>query len=167
MQRFEIEQKFRLKNPSAMRKRLKALGAVLLTSRRQYNEYLDQNGRLRAKKCVLRLRKSGKQSFLTFKSAKIPGKFTKRLEFETPVDFDQTREIFKALGYTVLRKYAKKREEYRLKGALVTIDQLPRQLGCFLEIEGSPRQIESISKKLGLSEKDREERSYLAILFGI
>jgi adenylate cyclase class IV len=40
-----------------------------------------------------------------------------------------------------------------------------KRFGWFLEIEGEPRSIRAIEKKLGLGDGDREERSYLQMLF--
>ena len=47
----------------------------------------------------------------------------------------------------------------------VTVDFLEK-FGWFLEIEGQPRSIKKIEKKLGLQAKDLEKRSYLQMMFG-
>ncbi len=75
----------------------------------------------------------------------------------------KARVLLQAAGFKVARKYSKKREEFLLGKAHVTIDQLQKK-GWFLEIEGKPAEIAGLEKKLGLSAKDREERTYLEIL---
>ena len=71
----------------------------------------------------------------------------------------------KGLGCRLLRKYSKRRELYGLKGAHVTVDFL-NKFGWFLEIEAAPQTIRKIEKQLGLKRADREDRSYLQMIFG-
>jgi predicted adenylyl cyclase CyaB len=86
------------------------------------------------------------------------------MEIETPVNFAAARAFLKFLGCRVLGEYSKRREIYKLGKTAVTVDFL-KKFGWFLEIEGRPRSIKKIEKKLGLRVKDREERSYLQMLF--
>ena len=87
------------------------------------------------------------------------------LEIEAPVDYRPLKAILGFSGFKVVMHYKKERELYRLGKSLVTFDRLPG-FGRFLEIEGQPRAIKQIEKKLGLQAKDREERSYLQMMFG-
>ncbi len=147
-----------------MRVILRRLGASKIQSGKEYNELYDFNGRLRAKRSILRLRRWGKKALLTFKGPRLKSKYKKRLEIETSVDFKPARLLLKQLGFSILARYRKKREAYKWGRVIVTLDYLAG-IGGFAEIEGKPRSIEAAARKLGLSEKDREERSYLQILY--
>ena len=163
MKSFEVEQKYRVTKPSSFRKTLRALKAKKIFSDHEFNELYDIRKKFGVKG-VLRLRKyAGGKGLLTFKGPRMPGKFKKRVEIETPMDFDKTRAIFKMLGLKVVARYAKWREEYSLGGCHVTLDYL-KGAGWFAEIEGPHRKIEALAPRLGFSNKDREERTYLEIL---
>jgi predicted adenylyl cyclase CyaB len=163
MKRQEIEQKFRLRNPAAMRKNILKLGATRIRFGTQRNEYFDKNGRLKSKKMILRLRRDVLGSILTLKGPRQQSRFSRRMEYQTDVDYSQTKAILRELGYSVWRHYAKEREEFRLGSAVITLDYLGRR-GWFMEIEDTSKGILRLSKKLGLTEHDREERTYLGIL---
>ena len=164
MSSFEIEQKYCCENLAAIRKKLIGFKARLMNKGFEQNELWDLNGKLAQKKSVLRLRRHGKVVELTFKGPRLKSKYSKRIEFQSPVEYAPTKAILTALGYRVSRKYSKKREVYRLGRLLVTLDSLPR-LGSYVELEGSVQDITRVASQLGFSEKDREERSYLAMLF--
>jgi predicted adenylyl cyclase CyaB len=162
---FEIEQKYRLKDPARIRTILKKIGATRLGSGVEANEFYDRNSFFRKQRFALRLRRFGRgPATLTLKGPRIKARFTKRVEIETPVDFAAARAFLNLLGCRVLRRYSKKRELYKLGKTIVTVDFL-KKFGWFLEIEGRPQSIKMIGKKLGLRDKDREERSYLQMLF--
>src|SRR3989338_5754975 len=112
MKTYEIEQKYRIQHPLSVRRHLIRLGAKKIHGGIEQNELLDLKNTLRKKGCLLRLRKSGNTlSKLTFKGVRLKGRFKKRLEIETIVDYDRAKEIFKFLGFVVSAKYTKKREE--------------------------------------------------------
>lgn len=164
MKTYEVEQKFRLASPAKTRRLLARLGAKKIAGGIESNELLDLNGALKKKNSLLRLRRHGRGlSRLTFKGARLKGRFKKRLEIETTVDYDRAKEIFQFLGFKVVAKYTKKREEFSLGACKVALDYLP-QIGWFVEIEGEPSKIQRLSRKLGLREADREELSYLCLL---
>ena len=166
MKFFEVEQKYRLKDPRAIRRILKKLGAKKTAGGTERNEFFDRNDFFKKQKVALRLRRfGGNKATLTLKGPRIKAKFTKRREIETPVDYAAAKALLKFLGCKVRRQYIKEREAYRLNGALITVDHL-RGFGWFLEIETSSKQIAYLAKKIGLRESDREERSYLQMLFG-
>ncbi len=161
---FEIEQKYRIKDPKAIRVLLKKIGVRKITGGFETNEFFDHSDALRKKKTALRLRRFGKQTTLTLKGPRVPSRFTKRMEIETKVDYRSLRTILLLSGFRAVRGYKKKRELYKLGKAIVTLDLL-KKFGWFLEIEGRPRVIANLEKKLGLSPVDREKRSYLQMLF--
>ncbi len=166
MKFLEIEQKYRLKDPPRIRTLLKRLNARLVAKGLEINEFFDSNNFLGRQKAVLRLRRFGGKAVLTLKGPRLQAKFTKRMEIETPVNYAATKALLGFLGCRSIMEYSKKREIYRFGTALVTIDFLPK-FGWFLEIEGAPQKIAKISRNLGLRPTDREEKSYLKMLFGI
>lgn len=163
MGNFEIEQKYRVSDPAAIRKRLRVMKAKKIRSGFESNELLDFRGRLKAKQCVLRLRQYYGEGLLTFKGPRLKGKYKKRLEIELPVDVQKLKQILNLIGFKVAQSYSKEREEYRIGKATVTLDRL-RKIGWFVEIEGRPSEIDRISKKLGLTARDMEPRTYLEIV---
>lgn len=165
MRFFEVEQKYRLRSPAKVRAMLKKIGAKRVKQGVEVNEFYDRDGFFAKQKTALRLRQFGTGlATLTLKGPRLKAHFTKRMEIETPVDATSAKEILKFLGCRVMRSYSKKRELYKLGRTIVTVDFL-KKFGWFLEIEGEPRSIRRVEKKLGLATKDREERSYLQMLF--
>ncbi len=166
MQSFEIEQKYRCRSLAALRAKLRRLKARFVKKGSEVNEFWDLDGMLATKKTVLRLRRHGKTAELTLKGPRLKSKYTKRVELQTPVDFLPTQAILKSLGFSLSRKYSKKREVYYLGRVLVVLDSLPK-IGNFIELEGSVRDIERAEMQLGLKREDREERSYHQMLFSL
>ena len=164
MRSFEIEQKYRSENISFFRSKLRHLKARFVKKGSELNEFWDLDDRLAKQKIVLRLRQHGKTSELTLKGPRLKSRYTKRIELETPVEYEPTRAILETLGFKLSRKYSKKREVYYLSKVMVTLDTLPK-LGSFIELEGSVLDITIAAKKLGLADRDREEKSYLQSLF--
>ena len=165
MNKFEVEQKYRIKNPAAIRRRLRSLKAKRVSSGHEKNELWDLEDIVRRKASVLRLRTHDGKGTLTFKGPRLKSKFKKRLELETGVDPQAARMLLITLGFRVVARYEKQREEYRLGPAHVTLDHVGKS-GWFVEIETASAQIEKIAARLGLSAKDREERSYLEMIYG-
>ncbi|MBP9865709.1 MAG: class IV adenylate cyclase [Candidatus Omnitrophica bacterium] len=165
MKNFEIEKKYKLKDPQGIRRLLRKLGAQKKKSGREENQFWDLEGRLETRKTTLRLRRHGSSSLLTVKGPRQAQKhhIDKRLEIEMPVDFKVTTAMLKALGFKLWLKYVKTRELYQLGRTLITMDNLGKY-GWFLEIEGSVRDILAVEKKIGLDSRDAEARSYLAII---
>lgn len=161
MGKFEIEQKFRVKNPAEMRRRIKRLKAKKICSGFEENQVFDLS-RLRVPG-ILRLRKSGEKGKLTFKGPRMAGVYKKRVEIETSVDYKTMDAIFKSLKWKPFFHYEKTREEYKLGKIFITLDYLKGK-GWFVEIEASVAEIKKIAAKLGFTNADREERTYLEIL---
>lgn len=164
MKFFEIEQKYRLRNPKTMRTLLERAGAKKIRSGVEINEFFDKDQFFQKQKIALRLRRHGRdQATLTLKGPRLKSPFSKRMEIETPVDYRATKALLKFLGCERWMQYRKKRESYRYGAVLITIDRLPG-FGWFLEIEARSREIAQIAGKLGLHPGDREARSYLAMI---
>ena len=160
--RTEIEAKFALEDPQAMRARLRDLGAEAVAARRlERNWRFDTPaGDLTRSGQVLRLRQCERPT-LAYKRRL--GSDLRRQEIEVQVDdLEAARRLLEALGFQVTTTYEKYREVYRLGQAEVMLDELP--FGTFLEIEGpSPEVVRQTAARLGLAWEDRLERSYLEI----
>ena len=131
---------------------------------RETNLLLDtDNRRLREHGCLLRLRQHGDRKLLTFKGpATYRGAIKQRLEHETEVaDLDRARKIFGELGYTVLMRYEKDREEWSLEDYSVVLDRTP--MGFFVEIEGPSDGLEEIAGLLGLRTSTAVQGSYVSL----
>ena len=165
MEHLEIELKFYLSDPDALRARLPGLGAVR-TGRRIFEtnvRYDSDDDRLKKHGCLLRLRKD-RDTILTFKSPpKDPDpRFKVYRELETRLDdFNTMDAILEALGFKRRQAYEKWRETWQLEGADLCLDTMP--FGSFLEIEGPPDTIPRIAGALGLSWHHRILGNYLGI----
>ena len=160
----EIEQKYRLKDPAKIRMLLKKMGAKKISGGLEINEFFDRRGELGGKRLAMRLRQFSGKATLTLKGPRLASRFTKRMEIEAPVDYRSLKTILELAGFKAVMRYKKERELYRLDKSLITLDRLPG-FGRFLEIEGQSQAIKRIEKRLGLTPADREERSYLQMLF--
>ena len=160
----EIEVKFHLTNRSVLRARLIAQGATALGKTFETNRrYDDQRGGLLARQCLLRLRQD-QRARLTFKRPRPEGQGEYKVydEFEVIVeDFECMHQILGAIGLECIQIYEKRREVFRLQGALICIDQLP--IGDFVEIEGPPEAIRAVADQLQLPWDRRILTNYLHI----
>ncbi len=161
MKKFEVEQKYRLRAPAALRAKLRALKARKISGGAEINHVypltkLGIPG-------ILRLRRDSRGGKLTFKGPRLKSAFKKRIEIETPVNYQEMKLILDSLNPGKPFFYAKTREEYVFGKVLVTLDQVKGH-GWFAEIEGPAMLIRPAAAKLGLKESDREERTYLEML---
>jgi len=102
---------------------------------------------------LLRLRRYGRDSTLTFKGPATPGKHKSRRELETSVhDPDILENIFLLLGFIPTFRYEKYRTEYLRTncGVVATLDETP--IGVFIELEGEGSTIDRVSRQLGFTE---------------
>lgn len=161
MGNLEIEVKFFLENPAAVRTAIVDLGAQSHGRVFESNHILDKSGlALFRKGALLRLRQAD-ETWLTYKAPpETPdGEFKIRREFEVQVsDFKAARQIMDALDFTTIRIYEKWRETFILGETHLCLDTLP--YGNFLEIEGHPESIRDLSKKLGFAWKHRSVQNY-------
>lgn len=88
-----------------------------------------------------------------------------RYEIETEVpDPDTVQAVLAGIGFRPVFRYEKYREIYSLSNLEVVLDETP--IGVFLEIEGEPREIEAVARKLGYGPGDFIAESYVALFFG-
>jgi adenylate cyclase class 2 len=159
----EIEIKLRVPSAPAARRMLRAAGFQVLR-RRVFEEntvFDTPDLKLRRGGKALRVREAGHRATLTCKGAVTPGKHKSREELEIKIFGPRTAvEILDRLGFRPVFRYQKYRTEYERAGArgVVTLDETP--IGCFFEIEGSPRWIDRTARELGSQKSDYITSSY-------
>lgn len=143
----EVEAKYRLPDPAALRLALAGAGAALQAHEAEENTILDTpEARLRGLGAALRVRVARPLgggvpvSRLTYKGPKDPGELAggirarEELELEVRSDGPALLRLLARLGFHPQLAYEKRRETWRFGDCLVTLDELPR-LGWFAEIE--------------------------------
>lgn len=160
----EIEVKYLVTDPDGLRKTILDAGWPSLGNHFERNiRFEDENLGLIQKKQLLRLRQDSKAT-LTFKSkpSKTDPRYKIHHEIEVTVsDFDAMQSILHALGFHQEQVYEKWRETFDAGASVLCLDRMP--FGCFLEIEGPEKDIDSISKILGFSPEKAITENYLAI----
>jgi adenylate cyclase, class 2 len=160
----EIEVKFRVSNPQALTRQLKAAKFHLETPRtHEMNTLYDLPGQvLRKRKQLLRIRQYGAEWKLTHKGGGKVGRHSSREELETQVeDGKQMDSILRSLGYAPSFRYEKFRAEWSDGKGNVVVDQTP--IGDFAEIEGPPRWIDQTAKKLGVKRNQYIMKNYATL----
>ena len=165
----ETEKKFRLdaKQFAKLPGRLKTIGAEFEGEVFEEN-YLHRGGVLSNRDAVLRLRKTGEKTTLTYKESLRSVRDVKhKTEFETEVsDVNEMEEIIRKLGYRLSVVYEKRRQTWHLGNVEIVLDELP--FGLYMEIEGTTRSIAVVEKRLGIKKLIPENRGYprLTIKYG-
>jgi adenylate cyclase, class 2 len=91
--------------------------------------------------------------------ASSPLRYKEKLETETTIaDPGDWNRAVKSLGLQEGFRYEKYRTSFDLKGVHLDLDETP--VGIFLEIEGSPRSIDDIARRLGFSPSDYMRATY-------
>jgi adenylate cyclase class 2 len=160
----EVEIKFRVDNPRALARQLRASGFRLVTKRtHEMNTLYDLPGDvLRKRKELLRIRKYGSEWTMTFKRGTKRGRHSSRVELETKLENGKTLDsILRALGYAPSFRYEKFRAEWTDSKGHVVVDDTP--IGSFCEIEGPARWIDATAKKLHVSPSDYITKNYATL----
>jgi len=159
---FEREIKFRSDDLAQLRERLGELEAERVgPAAFEDNWILDRGDELLSQGRILRLRTDGARSHLTFKGPmRMEGKLKVREEYEIGIESaDDARALFEKLGYAVVRRYQKVREEWQLGGVTIALDHTP--IGDYAEFEGDGA--ETVARRCGFDPKQGEARSYLRL----
>lgn len=159
---FERELKFPGVDHNELRARLVELEAERLApSSFEDNLIFDRDGELDKRGSLLRLRSDRQGAHLTFKGpARYEGKMKVREEIETSVDdAEHARSLLEGLGFDVVKRYQKQREEWRLGGVTVALDKTP--IGDFAEFEGEGA--EKLARRCSLDPDQAERRSYIRL----
>lgn len=165
--REEVEVKIPTADLEASRAALRDAGGELLHPRHfESNDlYDDPSGRFAAEGRTLRLRRARGRAILTYKGpARFQGGIKTREERETEVsDPGEAEAILGALGLERRFRYEKRREEWRLEGCAIALDETP--IGAFVEIEGPPPAIRRAVVRLGLDFTAALPYSYARLYF--
>lgn len=169
MMAIEIEKKYKL--TAAQRRKvlakLKELGASFSHEDFEINE-LYGGGVLEKKMAVLRVRKIGGKTILTYKERlKNASAIKHQIEHETEVtDAGEIEKIIESLGFKKAVVYEKRRQIWKLNDTEILLDELP--FGFYMEIEGSEKEIAGAEKLLEAEEFEAEHETYprLALGFG-
>jgi adenylate cyclase class 2 len=157
----EIEVKFALRDRNELVRRLHEIGATRLYAETfEDNIVLDRRGELRTKGALLRVRKFGKYSLVTYKGPmSIEGGIKSREEVQTGIEsFELAIQLFDSLGYKPTFRYQKFREVWRVKDVEVVLDRTP--IGEYFEIEGAVEVIREVAGQLGMNMDHALRQSY-------
>ncbi|HWC95978.1 MAG TPA: class IV adenylate cyclase [Candidatus Sulfopaludibacter sp.] len=162
----ETEIKLAVANVQTARRLLRAAGFRVFRRRVfESNVVFDTaGGTLRKNRTMVRVREAGSHATLTFKGVPIAGKHKSREELETEIASARTvSQILDRLGFLPSFRYEKYRAEYRAAGGsgVATLDETP--IGVYIELEGSPRWIDRMARKLGFAESDYIVASYASL----
>jgi predicted adenylyl cyclase CyaB len=160
----ERELKFALRDQTldSLRERLKAAGAQpKRAAAREANWVFDRRDELFGSSRLLRLRTDGTGCRLTFKG---PPRFEENLKVRDEVEVtvahaEAMRDLLVRLGYRVVRRYEKVREEWQLAATVVALDHTP--IGDFVEFEGDDAAASAV--RCGFDPSVAERRSYLRL----
>lgn len=115
---------------------------------------------LSEKNAVLRVRKIGERTILTYKLRLADtGEIKRQIEEETEVANPQAiQKIIKELGFLPILVYEKRRRTWRFRSVELVIDKLP--FGLYMEIEGSITGIKEAEMLLDLDDLETEHKTY-------
>lgn len=147
----EIELKFEIESPEEFLSSLQRFNNCKLVYKRSYDKttMYDNNQRLmEVSDGRVRIRVSDHGNEVAYKKPISREGIKEEIEYETVIEKpEQLEEIFKEMGYSPVSSYERFRTEYLLKGVKITIDEYP--FAAFVELEGSKKDIISLSNKLG------------------
>lgn len=165
----EIEKKYRLDKKRLVEITTK-LGEMDAEFRSEVFEenYLHRGGVIDERGAVLRLRKIGDKTLLTYKERlRYDSDIKHRIEHETTVaDVDAMESIIERLGYKLSVVYEKHRKTWHFRDVEVVLDELP--FGLYMEIEGEVHAIEEAETLLQIHDLEPEPRGYprLTVKYG-
>lgn len=160
----ETEIKLRLRGGlTKIRHALRELGFRITKHRTlESNILFDYTKRsLRKHGKLVRVRRVGRHTLLTYKGPSEPSRYKKRREIEIDLPhLAPIGPILTQIGLHPVFRYEKYRTEYakRSNEGKVLVDETP--IGNYLEIEGCPRWIDRTARQLGFSRPDFITRSY-------
>ena len=163
VERREIEIKLALRGPrSRFVARLRNLGASLELPRHLEDNFLLDvaDRRMSRAQSILRVRLTRLGAVLTLKGpSRVIQGMKCRDELETGCSDGETLlKILDRLGMRCGFRYQKYRTLYRLGSVHIALDETP--IGTYIEIEGTSRGIERLSKRLGFDREDFITETY-------
>jgi adenylate cyclase, class 2 len=117
-------------------------------------------GILDEKDAVLRLRRVGGKTVLTFKQRIEHESAVKhQIEHETEIaDAEEMQKIIESLGFVPRLVYEKRRRTWTFKEVEIVLDELP--FGSFMEIEGPADAIDEAERLLKIKDFTTEHETY-------
>lgn len=166
----EIEKKFILSNDQREQvlENLKELGAEYIREDFEENT-LYNGGILDEKRAVLRVRKIGDKTVLTYKQRiENAADVKQQIEYETVVEkAEEMEKIIESLGFNKVLIYEKRRQTWHFRAVEIVLDELP--FGQYMEIEGSITAIVEAEMLLDIENLAVENETYphLTQRFGV
>jgi adenylate cyclase class 2 len=182
----EIEIKLRIRDAPALRKKLRTAGARPIRRVHEMNTLFDTpRGALRKRGILLRLRVETpvgqKRSAATIVTLKGPSQANRKYKVREEINLGMgdvgaglktapttlVERALEMLGFHPAVRYEKFRESFLWPGLRpaggfkVEWDETP--IGDFLELEGPPRVIDRVARRLGYAAQDYIRESYLAL----
>ncbi len=163
----EIEIKLGVAGAREARALLRTAGFSMCRRRVLEDNFLLDTPDLEVRKrgSALRVRAAGEHATITYKGpGAAGGRHKSREELEIEISDARTAlAILENLGFRRAFRYQKFRTEYSQPGArgVVMLDETP--IGCYLEVEGPPRWIDSTARKLGFRDSDYITVSYATL----
>lgn len=161
----ETEIKVSIENPVSFCRQLVALKPDPVSARHFEDNHLFDfpDRRLHTGHCLLRVRLTGRRSFLTYKGPpRQEDIFKTREELETELeDGPAMLQILEKIGMQVSFRYQKYRQEYALDGVHVAVDETP--IGNYVEFEGSKEGIQNLAHTMGIREEQFLNASYYSL----
>lgn len=148
----ECEAKIQVDDIRQIQNRLRKTGAYCAGVVLEKNWILDTPEESNRNSGVsLRIRSTGGPGgVLTVKRPVKGGSFKSREELETQVECTETLLAqFRNLGYSIAWIYEKYRQTWQWRDCTILLDECP-EIGCFVEIEGTPEMIRKAAAQLEL-----------------
>lgn len=169
----EIEIKLRVPDLAAIRERIRKQGGKFIAHEMEMNTFMDTPaGNLFKSGCGLRVRKAddlrtgSTRVVITHKGPRQGGSLKIRPETELNVEsYPDAIQLLHQLGYEVKMSFEKRRETWELGSCEIVLDELPEDIGTFVEIEGdSEDSVKAMRTRLGLDSASAEEMTYAILV---
>lgn len=160
----EREIKLRVGSRDEAVTRARAAGAVAQGDAVLQDDTLfdDAERTLAHRGCALRVRRQGDATILTFKGPQQPAVMKIRDEVETHVASGPAIvAILGGAGLKPVFRYQKRRQQFALRNALMTLDETP--IGVFVELEGDEEAVRAGAAALGFRPADYIRSSYATL----
>ncbi|MDK2948880.1 MAG: adenylate cyclase, class 2 [Patescibacteria group bacterium] len=158
----EIEVKFKIDNFDDIKTKLINLG-VSFGERYKQKTYGFFSNDSMEKGIFPRIRDEKDDIVLTVKvRPKEESNYFERTEYSMKIQsVKEGEDILKALGFNDVRVFEKTRQDGEVLNTKIALDKL--YFGYFIEIEGEKEDIENVINELGLENKERITKAYLAL----
>ena len=158
----EIEVKFKIDEEDKIKEKLMNLGVSLCEPYKQTTYGFFSVDSIE-RGIFPRIRDEKNNIVLTVKvKPKKETNYFERMEYSMKIgNAKEGEDILRVLGFDDIRVFEKIRQEGELLNTKIVLDEL--YFGNFIEIEGEKEDIENVIIKLGLDNKERITKAYLAL----